>query len=61
MALMQVYGELGRIVRLPKRPGFPINNGRFIVVMCFVLSLAESEPAHDGALRSSHRCMGSIW
>ena len=32
---MRIYGELGRIVRLPKRPGFLINRDPSVVVLCF--------------------------
>ena len=63
MALMQIYGELGKIVRLPKRPRFLINSGPSVVGLCFpnfVLSLAESESAHDGASGFGHHYMGSI-
>ena len=35
MALMQIYGELERIARLPKRPGFLINSDPSMVVLCF--------------------------
>ena len=61
MALMRIYGELGQIVQLPKCPGFLINNGPFVVGLCFpnfVLSLAESEFTHDGASGFGHHCMG---
>ena len=63
MALMQIYGELGRIAWLPKRPGFLINSGPSVVGLCFpnfVLSLVESESAHDGASGFGHHCMGSV-
>ena len=62
--LMRIYGELGRIARLPKRPGFLINSGPSMVRLCFpnfVLSLVESESVHDGASGFGHHCMGSIW
>ena len=52
MDLMRIYGELGRIARLPKRPGFLINSGPSVVGLCFpnfVLPSVESESAHDGA------------
>ena len=32
---MRIYGELERIARLPKRPGFLINNNPFVVVLYF--------------------------
>ena len=35
VALMQVYGELERIARLPRRPGFLINSDPSAVVLCF--------------------------
>ena len=35
MALMRIYGELGRLARLPKRPGFLINSDLSMVVLCF--------------------------
>ena len=35
MALMRIYGELGRIARLPKCPGFLINSGPSVVGLCF--------------------------
>ena len=35
MALMWIYGELGRIARLPKRHGFLINSDPSVVVLCF--------------------------
>ena len=35
MALMLIYGELERIARLPKRPGFLINSDPSVVVLCF--------------------------
>ena len=35
MALMRIYGELGRIARLPNRPGFFINSDPSMVVLCF--------------------------
>ena len=63
VALIRIYGELVRITRLPKRPGFLINRGPFVVGLCFpnfVLSLAESESAHDGASGFGHHCMGSV-
>ena len=63
MALMLNYGELGRIARLPKCPGFLVNSGPSVVGLCFpnfVLSLAESESAHVGALGFSHHYMGSV-
>ena len=64
MALMQIYGEFRWIARLPKHPGFLINSGPSVVGLCFpnfVLSLAESESAHDGALGFGHHCTGSAW
>ena len=63
MALMRIYGELGRITGLPKRPDFLINSGPSVVGLCFpnfVLSLAELESAHDGASEFGHHCMGSV-
>ena len=63
VALMRIYGELGWIVRLPKCPGFLINSGPSVVVLCFpnfVLSLAESESTHDGASGFGHHCMGFV-
>ena len=63
VALMQIYGEFGRIARLPKRPGFLINSGPSVVGLCFpnfVLYLVESESAHDGASGFGHHCMGSV-
>ena len=63
VALMRIYGEFGRIARLPKCPGFLINSSPSVVVLCFpnfVLSLAKSESAHDGALGFGHYCMGSV-
>ena len=35
MALMRIYGELGRIARLPKCPGFLINSDPSMEVLCF--------------------------
>ena len=35
VALMQIYGELGRIVRFAKCHGFLINSGPSVVVLCF--------------------------
>ena len=35
MALMRIYGELGQIARLPKRPGFLRNSDPSMVVLCF--------------------------
>ena len=58
-----MYGELGRIAWLTKCPGFLINSGLSMVGLCFpnfVLSLAESESAHDGASGFGHHCMGSV-
>ena len=63
MALMRIYGELGWIVQRPKIPSFLINSGPSVVGLCFpnfVLSLAESESAHDGASGFGHHCMGSV-
>ena len=63
MALMRIYGELGRIARLPKRLGFLINSCPYVIGVCFpnfALSLAESESAHDGASGFSHHYMGSV-
>ena len=34
MALMWIFGELGRIARLPKHPGFLINSDPSMVVLC---------------------------
>ena len=61
VALMRIYGELGQIARLPKRPGFLINNGPSVVGPCFqnfVLPLVESESAHDGASGFGHLAWG---
>ena len=63
MALMRIYGELGRIAQLPKRPGLLINSGPSMVGLCFpnfVLPLAELESAHDRASGFGHHCMGSV-
>ena len=35
MVLMRIYGELGRIARLPKRPSFLINSDPSVVVLFF--------------------------
>ena len=63
MALMRIYGELGRIARLPKCPGFLINSGPTVVGLCFpnfVLSLVELESTHDGVSGFGHHCMGFV-
>ena len=63
VALMRIYGEFGRIARLSKRHGFLINSGPSVVGLCFpnfILSLAESESAHDGVSGFGHHCMGSV-
>ena len=38
MALMRIYGELGQITWFPKCPGFLINSGPSVVVLCFQTS-----------------------
>ena len=35
MAILRIYGELGRIAQLPKRPGFLINSYPSVVVLSF--------------------------
>ena len=63
MDLMQIYGELGRIAWLPKRPDFLIYSGPSVVGLCFpnfVLPLAESESAHDGASGFGYHCIGFV-
>ena len=63
VALMRIYRELGRIARLLKSPGFLINSGPSVVGLCFpnfVLPLAESESAHDGASGFGYHYMGSV-
>ena len=61
--LMRIQEDLGRIARLPKCFGFVINSGPSVVGPCFpnfVLSLAKSESAHDGASGFGHHCVGSV-
>ena len=63
VALMQIYGELGRIARLPKRSDFLINSGPSMLGLCFpnfVLSLVELESAHGGASGFGHHYTGSV-
>ena len=37
-ALMRIHGELGRIVRFSKCPGFLINSSPSVVILCFPTS-----------------------
>ena len=55
VALMQIYGELERIARLPKCPGSHINSDPSVMVLCFPLS---SFLWHSRSLRlMKRRCL----